>query len=87
MKKYRPSNGTEGADFIDRFCGNCVHDAAYRSGDGDSCPIVAKSLMFDIHEEQYPAEWIYGADGYPTCTAFEEENNGPVRCQHTAEMF
>lgn len=86
MKKYRPANGTEGAIFIDSFCGNCVHDKAFRDGDGDSCPIVANSLMFDIHEDEYPVEWVYGEDGYPTCTAFEDENVN-VRCKHTVEMF
>ena len=72
-KKYRPSNGTEGVMFMSRFCYLCAKDAAFRDGTGDSCPIAAATFSYGVNDEKYPSEWQYGADGQPTCTAFESE--------------
>ncbi len=73
LRCYRPSTGTEGACFIERWCFNCKHDQPYRDGDfGDSCPIVANSFVYDVEDPNYPPEWQYGADGIPICTAFQE---------------
>lgn len=69
-ERYRPSSGCEGADFQEEFCSRCRADQAFRDGTGDSCPIIAATMVFDVDDENYPAEWIYGADGKPTCTAF-----------------
>ena len=73
-QKYRPSNGTEGDMFTEKFCENCV-----REGDGDKfesfCEIAAKSFAFDIDEPGYPPEWQYGPDGQPVCTAFERRQD------------
>jgi hypothetical protein len=69
---YRPSCGSEGADFMARFCDLCSRDAAYRDGAGDSCPIAAASLTYLIDQPGYPAEWIRDEAG-PRCTAFEAE--------------
>jgi hypothetical protein len=70
-KLFRPCNGTTGASFIEAWCGNCKRDVAFRNDEGDSCPIVAASLAFDIDHPEYPKEWTYGDDGSPICTAFE----------------
>ena len=67
---YRPSNGDEGMWFMDKFCDRCRRDDAFQRGVGDSCPIAAASLAFDIEEPGYPSEWIEDEDG-PRCTAFE----------------
>lgn len=75
-EKWRPSNGTEGAMFMERWCGNCAHDKAYRDGTGDACPIANNALLFNEDEPGYPAEWQYDDDGQPKCTAFEEVSNG-----------
>lgn len=69
-KSYRPASGCEGADFQEQFCSLCRADQAFRDGTGDSCPIVANTMVFDVGEEGYPGAWIYGEDGKPTCTAF-----------------
>jgi hypothetical protein len=69
---YRPSNGTEGIDFQARWCDRCKRDAAYRAGTGNSCPIVAATLAYNIDEPSYPKEWIRDETG-PRCTAFERE--------------
>lgn len=72
-EKYRPSNGEEGELFMSRHCLTCLKDKDYREHDGDSCPIVAATFCHDVDDPLYPAEWIYGNDGQPTCTAYEED--------------
>jgi len=34
------SNGTEGMDYVDQWCSNCIHDK------NDDCPIWNAHLMF-----------------------------------------
>lgn len=78
---YRPSCGTEGAGFIERWCGSCQRDAAFRSDEGDSCPIVAATMVFAVTDAHYPREWIYGERG-PICTAWEPlPDNGEGRLE------
>lgn len=72
-QKYRPSNGSEGDMFMSRYCCTCVKDQAFREDRGDSCPIVAATFCYDEDDPLYPAEWVYGPDGQPTCLAYEEE--------------
>ena len=70
---YRPSNGSEGDDFCARFCDRCEKDREWREKGMRPCPILGATLNLAIGEPGYPPEWIYGADGKPTCTAFEKE--------------
>ena len=70
-KKYRPSNGYEGADFMAHFCDRCKRDEAFQAGTGDSCPIVAATMAYSVNDPEYPSEWVYDAEGYALCTAFE----------------
>ena len=72
IKKYRPSNGTEGEFFMNYYCDRCKHDSAYRNGTGYSCEIVSDAITLDIDDENYPTEWQY-KDGEPVCTKFEME--------------
>lgn len=79
MKKYQPSNGTEGDFFMQDFCYRCKHydpDACLGSGDctkidDTGMSILCKTVWMDVKEEGYPEEWQYGEDGLPRCTAFE----------------
>lgn len=72
---YRPSNGTEGAFFCERFCNHCIHDR------NQDCDIFARSLSWNIGDDNYPKEWVCewseADDGFPICnpecTAFEED--------------
>jgi hypothetical protein len=66
-EKYRPSNGTEGDYFASSYCVHCK-----RSGPDEPCMIAGAVFFYDVKDESYPTEWQYGADGQPTCTAFEE---------------
>lgn len=70
-RKYRPSCGSEGADFIMRWCYQCKRDEAFRNDEGDSCPIVANTFVYEVDDPKYPNEWIIDEEG-PRCTAFEE---------------
>jgi hypothetical protein len=72
--KWQPSNGTEGAIFQDQFCEHCKADKPYRDSEGmkPGCDILARSLLFDIGDDDYPEEWT-DRDGKPRCTAFEQE--------------
>ena len=72
IRPYRPSNGTEGEGFFGRFCANCWRDRVYRESDGErgrGCPILARSLAFELEDPRYPKEWVRDDDG-ARCTAF-----------------
>lgn len=86
---YRPSNGTEGECFMERWCARCTHDAAMRNDPGaweTGCQIIAMTLAFDVDDPEYPAEWIeddveWPAPSNPRCTAFQPEagrDDGPI---------
>lgn len=93
-KPYRPSNGTEGCGFYERFCFKCDRDAHMNSGKEwdkcephEICSIIGDTLAYDIKHPKYPKEWIYGEDGRPTCTAFiPVGTKAPERCEHTLEL-
>lgn len=82
-KPYQPSNGTDGMCFTDAYCDRCESDALYRETDHgpDGCQILAASMLYTIGEPEYPKEWKYGDDGYPTCTAFEAEVAPEIRAE------
>jgi len=72
-RPYRPSNGSEGLDFMYHFCENCKRDQKYQeTQDGaDGCPIILASMCYEIEDPEYPKEWTHDNEGIPTCTAFE----------------
>lgn len=95
LKRYRPSNCTEGAEFISHWCGHCARDLAlngakiyYQCTDDELCSIVAATYAYDVNDEDYPREWVHDEDG-PRCTAFVPagENVPTERCPHTVDMF
>ena len=74
MKKYRPSNGTEGEGFMEIYCSRCRKDAKFReTQDGtDGCPIIAATMLYDVDDDRYPSEWVQDESGAGRCTAFVE---------------
>ena len=58
MTLFRPSNGVEGQFFMEDNCFGCKRY--------DGCEILAASFANPVEE------WVYGTDGFPTCTALEE---------------
>lgn len=75
VKKYRPSNGTEGELFQEAFCNRCTKDKAVRENEDfeNGCKILAKTMSLDTDDKDFPTEWTYDKDGNPICTAFEND--------------
>lgn len=67
MKKYRPSNGSEGVDFTLKFCDNCIYDGNY------GCPIIVASMLYEVEDKEYPNQLVYNPD--PTCLMFHGKNH------------
>lgn len=94
-QKYRPGTGTEGAIFIESWCGQCERDHGMMKGlpleecdDNQICQIIGDSYLLAVDHPDYPKEWQYGPDGQPRCTAFVEAGQPiPVKDEHTADMF
>jgi hypothetical protein len=66
-KKWRPSNGTEGIMFKEKFCYRCIKD----DDPENPCLIIGRSMAFNVDEPEYPKEWQIGPDGQPICTEFK----------------
>lgn len=72
MKKYRPSNGSEGCWFEEKFCDKCSKETWNPETDkGLKCPILDGMILYDVDHNKYPVELIYDENNAPTCTAFE----------------
>lgn len=68
-KSYRPSSGTEGMWFEEKFCMNCLHCNPDPDGK-KQCDIMFNAFFYETNEEKYPKEWIYDENDQPTCTAW-----------------
>ena len=64
IKKYRPSNSSEGYGFIDYWCGKCALKGAR------VCSIVDETMFYQVDDPEYPKEWRYDENDRPVCTAF-----------------
>jgi len=71
MKKYQPSNGSEGDWFIEKYCMNCVNCDPDPSGK-KQCEILLRSFCLDVNDSDYPKEWIFDKDQKPICTAHQQ---------------
>ena len=78
-KPYRPSNGTEGAGFMECFCVRCWWD---RNG---SCGILANTLCYEVDDPLYPKEWIRD-EGGPRCTQFSETESKIFPADEAAQL-
>jgi hypothetical protein len=65
--KYKPSNGTEGMYFLEKFCCLCQRENLKNI----NCDILTRTTVYNIDDREYPEEWIY-QNGKPICTAFED---------------
>lgn len=76
MKKYQPSNGTEGMIFTENFCEQCLHERwchfPDEDKDEDKCEIWNNTMIYNINDKEYPEEWIYDSDDNPTCTKWQK---------------
>ena len=64
MRKYIPSNGTEGEIFMDKFCDRCFYDH------NENCEIIVGTMVYDLEDNEYPEEWTYDENDQPICTKF-----------------
>lgn len=73
-KVFMPSNGTEGMAFTSAFCENCIHEKfSHTQKHGDKqCDIMDRSIIYwyESDNPNYPKEWRFDAEGWPTCTAW-----------------
>ena len=46
---------------------------------GQGCPILCRTLIYDVGHKLYPTEWVVDDDGFsnPRCTAFSDEDPPP----------
>lgn len=71
MKKYRPSNGTEGMAFTDTYCMQCINCNPDPDGK-KQCDILFRSMAYDVSKDEYPLEWTYDKEGRPICTSWKK---------------
>ena len=76
-EKWRPSNGSEGMEFIGSWCGTCQLDKvqngevpADKAGKDDLCQIIGDTFIYDVEDHQYPKAWCINDDGQPCCTSY-----------------
>jgi len=70
MRKYQPSNGSEGAMFTEKYCMNCLHCNPDPDGE-KQCEILCRTMCYDVTDKEYPNEWVY-IDDKPTCTKWHK---------------
>jgi len=70
-KAYRPSNGTEGMYFTDKYCMNCIQGDPNPEGK-KQCEILLATLIYNVNEKGYPPEWQYNDDDEPVCTNWKK---------------
>lgn len=80
---------------MEAWCGECQRDKSMREGapldecdDSERCDLIALTHALPVDDPRYPAEWQYGRDGQPRCTAFVEAGQPiPHKDEHTLDMF
>lgn len=79
VRKYRPSNGTEGMSFVEAWCDHCIKHSISPEAK-KQCPILRDTFIYDSDDPEYPEAWQY-QNGRPVCTAFKsrEEANAKRR--------
>lgn len=71
MRKYKPSNGTEGMIFWEKYCMNCTQFDPLEGGTKD-CDIMMRSMMYDIEDPEYPEEFTIDETNAPICTKWQQ---------------
>lgn len=74
------SNGTEFYAWMDNWCTNCIHDAAFQRDEStEGCPLLLVALFSEPRIT--PTEWMeqpenYLGDQYH-CIEYRDEDDGP----------
>ena len=72
IKKYRPSNGTEGDMFMSQFCHKCIK-FPHSPESVRQCGIYFKTMCYTLADKKYPHQWQIKEDG-PVCTAYKNRD-------------
>lgn len=89
-KSYRPSNGSEGDWFEQKWCHDCKQIDIDPHG---GCPIWNAALCLSTDDENYPKELTFAKSGAPICEAYKAANgeggypSTVFRCEETQDMF
>ena len=67
-KPFKPSNGTEGEIWMEKFCYQCIHErwSHHQNEDGGKCEILTNGLI-----GEQPKEWMFSENGWPVCTEWK----------------
>lgn len=57
---------------MSKWCERCVKDSPSKP-----CSVLGRTMAFDVHDKDYPREWITDDDG-PRCTAFSDHVKPPL---------
>lgn len=69
------SNGTEGMDWQQAWCGECIHDHGFHNGgDQDGCPLFVAALIGNtpLVWQPYEKDWWRMLPAGIVCRAFEQ---------------
>lgn len=72
MRKYQPSNGTEGDIFMSEFCFKCVKMPKSPEAE-NQCEIFYRTQCYSVEDKEYPEQWRY-EHGKPVCSAFKDRD-------------
>ena len=67
---WKPSTQAEADTFQAKHCANCTKRPKTF---GVACGIWRAAEMYNVGESKYPAEWQYGYEGKPVCTAHQAQ--------------
>ena len=73
VRKYCPSNGSEGDGFISGWCEKCRYEGFTED---TYCAILSDSYVYSVDDDRFPSQWRYDDDGKPVCTAFVADDAG-----------
>lgn len=93
VRLYRPSSGTEGIGFMERWCGNCERDKEWSEGKpfddcapDERCELIANSYAYSVSDPEYHGQWVWNAAGQPVCLHFKRKGT-PYRCPLTIDWI
>ena len=87
-QKYRPSNASEFDGFFTSWCEHCEYERAHQEEDGEPCPTLGGSFVYNLDDPEYPKEWTYDEYNKPCCTAFVQSGDRPpIKDDRTLDMF
>lgn len=83
-EKWRPANGQEGDMFYSHFCESCKNE----DKDNDKyCPIYGLTMIHNVEDDEYPAQWRIWENGKPVCTDYDPEEDDEMSVTLTGKQI